>query len=157
MPKFNWIIEEVVTAEASTDSVNSGEVDLQDLEVSKLPEPEIKEADENVALTSVSGGTVEKTGEMEKKVIAPQEEFSFDGGKRFNQIVIAILVGLTVLVIVPAVFVFVVVAGNDIWHGRLDLEKYINLVIALIYGLGTFLAGLGTGSFIQKKTKIDSG
>lgn len=152
-----WIeIDEVETADVSTESVYGGEINIADLEVSKLPKPGIKEADDSVTSTIVSGGAVEKPEELEKSVIAPQNESFFDGGKRFNQVVIAIFLLIICTMVFPAVCIFVIVAVNDIYHGRLDLEKYFSLLIALVYGLGTFLAGLGIGSFV-KKPKINSG
>lgn len=150
-------IDEVETAEVSIESEYGGEVNLENLEVSKLPNLEIKESDYNVALTPVSGGEIKKTQKLEKNAIAPQNEGFLVGGRKFNQYLIVFLSVILTVTVFPVICIFVIVAVNDIYHGRLDLEKYFTQLIALVYGLGTFLAGLGIGSFVKKEPKINSG
>jgi hypothetical protein len=151
---FVWKIEEVEEDNNLTCLSGGGEVSLQDLEVANLPNLEITETNQDVALIPIFGGEVEKLEKLEAKAKDSPKKNYFDGGKKFNQIMVAILVGL---IVVPMMFIFVIVAINDIRQGKLDLTTYVSLIGSLIAIIGTFLAGLGVGNYISGKPKTESG
>lgn len=150
MSKFKWDIEEVVETDNTTISIGSGEIDLQDLEVSQTERLEIEEVDEtDVTLSAIPSGTVEKL-EVSKREVNNDD-------KQFNQKMVESLFELFWIVIITMLVIFVVVAVKDILKGDLSLEKYVSQVTIFMGVLATFLGGMGFVNYFSGKSKTDTG
>lgn len=137
---FQWDITEV--SEEIHSAVNDGEIQIEDLKITKIENWKIEEPDKTVDLRPVPSGTIERIDEPTKQIQAVDGKTSLDlldGGRKFNQAVTLIIVGVLAIG-----FLFVVVKG--VFYGNLDFQTYM-------VGVTSFLGGLGVGYF-NKKSKI---